>query len=89
MDTDHEFAPKVDKPLILSTTDLDKQKIESMKVESLPAPTDQPSSPPIASQKRLIPVIELPASQRAVDPPSSDSAKDDDDSKEDILELQP
>ena len=81
--------PKLDKPRILPTIKLDKPKIKSIKTKPLPTPTEQPSSPPIAPQKHLIPVVELPASRRAVDPPSSDSDKDEDDTKNKIFELQP
>ena len=64
MDTDHEFLLKVDKPRIHSTIELDEQKIESIKFEPLTNPMEPLSSPPIVPQKRLSPVIELPAPQR-------------------------
>ena len=62
MDMVLEFSPKLDKPRIDLTIELDEQMIESIKVEPLTTPTEQPSSPPIVPQKRLIPVVELPSS---------------------------
>ena len=89
MDTVLEFSPKCDEPRILPTIELDKQKIELIKVEPLPTPMEQQSSPPIVPRKRLIPVVELPAPRRAVNPPSSDSEEDEDDTGDGIIESQP
>ena len=91
MDAVLEFSPKLDEPRPHSTIDLDEQKNDSIKVEPLSTPTEQPSSPPIVAQKRLIPVVELPAPRRAVEPPSSDSDEDEDedDTGDEILDSQP
>ena len=89
MDTVLEFSPKLDEPWIDLMIELDEQKIELIKVEPLTTPTEQPFSPPIIPQKRLIPDVELPAPRRAIDPPPSDSDKDKDDTGDEILELQP